>query len=316
MLAGPWQRFRVLEIDSLASQCNLADAPCPELPSTSMPQQHQSAADHRGVLRLGEPEAAHRHRWISASDSDSDSSRSRPPAAPTLTTTPHAARARVSPRRCSPEPPPSSRSSSDLRDAGSTAISRSRSMERVPERSRSRPAREVVPVAPQRRAAGSAGEAGTDSPTSMRPSKALARNLGRGWLRDWRHILRTAMMGTERIMPTTPQSEPHSTRDSSTTIGCSSIASPSTRGSTKLPTMACTVVGIRKVSTMSMYDLVGSKTTTGMGRRVEITPPTLGMKLRRKARRPNTSARSTLSSRRASPTAMPVVTDSKTLNPM
>eukprot|EP00961_Rhodomonas_salina_P068310 916975-Rhodomonas_salina.2 len=29
--------------------------------------------------------------------------------------------------------------------------------------------------------------------------------LGRGWLRDWRQILRTAMIGTERIIPTTPE---------------------------------------------------------------------------------------------------------------
>eukprot|EP00961_Rhodomonas_salina_P135335 1820823-Rhodomonas_salina.1 len=74
-------------------------------------------------------------------------------------------------------------------------------------------------------------------------------------------------------------------------------SAPRTRGSTKLPTMAWTVVGMRNVRRMSIQDLVGSKTTTGIGRSVEMTPPTFGMKLRRKASSPKTSARSTCEAR-------------------
>jgi hypothetical protein len=47
--------------------------------------------------------------------------------------------------------------------------------------------------------------------------------------------------------------------------------------------------------TMSNHVLLGSKMTTGIGRRVLTTPPTLGMKLSKNARRPKTSAKSTLS---------------------
>ena len=99
----------------------------------------------------------------------------------------------------------------------------------------------------------------------------------------------TAVIGTARIIPVIPHTEPHTRIASMSITGWSDAPLPRTIGSRTSLAIVPTASGMRKASAVSSGVKSSSSATSGIGRQTPRKMPTFGTKLSANDNRPKTS---------------------------